>query len=374
MAYDFLGSIAQLFIQFTTQVVTTVVPGENYYKIMLFAGHTEAAALLNTVPAVGGTVEIGSATYAALTKGRLLTDLTDFYGVNSLTTIIVAIYDDTDVTEGAFPAAAVTALTTQFNLLKDRAYFKMMTLNNNIPANSALATLCLGDPLLSQCWISANDAQMIVEGSSTSMYAICHTAGSDPVIVYHPTATKNGALIQLGLTLAVLNSTGTPVGNSMDYISTDAITPSGVSDANLTAALVTMLQAQYVGFFLTVGDGTGDVALKCGRTIKGNLAAGQWVVAYIDYCSAVKVANYLTKMNRFKNNETYQGILLILQQYLAKFSDIGRLSNLAITAPTFQNLPAAVGDLITVPNAWSADYNDNVRKANVQGTLYITQG
>jgi hypothetical protein len=374
MAYDFLGSIAQLFIQFTTQVVTLVVPGENYYKIMLFAGHTEASALLTTVPAIGGSTEITSATYASLTKGRLLTDLTDFFAVNSLTTIIVVIYDDTDVTEGAFPAGAVTALTTQFNLFKDRAYFKMMTLNNNIPANSALATLCYGDSLLSQCWISANDAQMIVEGSSTSMYAVCRAAGSDPVIVYHPTVAKNGALIQLGLSLTFLNTTGTPVGNSLDYLSTDAITPSGTAGANLTAALVTLLGAQYVGFFLTGGDGTGDVALKCGRTIKGNLAAGQWVVAYINYCSAVKVANYLTKMNRFKNNESYQGILLILQEYLTKFSDIGRLSNVVMSAPTFQNLPSAVGDLITVPNAWSADYNDNVRKANVQGTLYITQG
>lgn len=373
MANDFQGSIAQQFITFSTNVVTNVVPGENFYKVMLFMGDAEANASLVTAPSVGDIIELNASNYATLTKGPLLGYLGGFYSHNSITTVYVVIYDDALVTTGNFPAGAVTALTTQFNAYKDRAYFKLMTLHDNIPANSALAGLCKTDTLLSQCWISANDAQMIVDGSTTSMAGVCKLAGQDPVIVYHPDATEDPALVQLGLSLAVLNGTGTPVGNSMDYLATDAITPSGTAGANPTASMVTALTNANAGFFLTVGDGTGQVANKGGKTNLGNIAGAQWITQYINYVSAVKTANYLVQLNRFKTNATYQGILGIVQSYLSGFEQIGRLSDVKITAPAFNKLPASDGDTITVPNAWEAYYNDNVRKVVIQGTLYITQ-
>jgi hypothetical protein len=374
MADDFKGSIAQLYITFSTAVVTTVVPGENYYKVMLFAGHVEGAAyFVGTEPAVGVVTELTASTYAALTEGALNTWLSQFFADNVMSTVLVVTYDDSTVTSGAFPAGAVTALTTQFTAYSQRAYFKMMTLHDNIPANSALATLCAADTLLSQCWIDANDAQMLVENSTTSMYGVCHLAGSDPVIIYHPGTTYSPCLTQLGLTLSRLNTTGTPVGNSLDYLSTDAMTASGTAGANLLAADITILNGINSGFVLTVGDTTGAVAVKGGKTIKGNLAGAQWLVSYIDYVCAVKTANYLTQFNKFKNNETYQGILALLTATLKPFEEMGRLSDLAITAPAFSKLPAAVGDMITVPDAWEAYYNDNVRKTQIQGTLYITQ-
>ena len=373
MAYDFIGSIAQLYISFAASLVTGVVPGDNFYKVMLFAGATESAGyFVETPPAVGTCTELTSATYAGMLKGALLTYLSQFYAANALSSVFIVIYDDSTVTTGTFPAGAVTALTTQYNLFKDRAFFKLLSLHDNILGNSALATLCASDSLLSQCWIDANDAQMLVTDSTTSMYAVCHTAGSDPVMVYHPDATKSGSLTQLGITLGVLNATGTPVGNSLDYLATLNITASGASGANMGAVDINTMTSHNVGFFLTVGDGTGSVALKGGKTIKGNVAAAKWIISYIDFVSAVLTANMLTTQNRFKNNETYQCILGILGNQLYLFSTIGRLSNVKITAPVYAKLPAAVGDMITVPNAWSADYNDNVRKVQVQGTLYIT--
>ena len=248
-----------------------------------------------------------------------------------------------------------------------------MTLHNNIPANSALATLCYADTLLSQCWIDANDAQMLVLNSTTSMYGVCHTAGSNPVIVFHQDAAKSGALTQLGLSLATINDTGTPVANSLDYLGTANSTGSGTAGANLSTTDVATLTAINCGFFLTIGDGTGKVALKGGKTIKGDVAAANWTTAYVDFVAAVQTANMFTTLNRFKNNETYQCILSILANLLHEFANIGRLSTVTITAPAFAQLPASVGDMITVPNAWTAYYNDNVRKAQVQGTLYISQ-
>jgi len=373
MAYDFQGSIAQQYITFSVNVVTEVVPGENFYKVMLFMGDAEADASLVTAPAVGDIIEILPSTYTTLSKGPLLGYLGDFYAHNTAITVYVVIYDDALVTAGTFVAGAVTALTTQFAIFKDRAYFKLMTLHDNIPGNSALATLCKNDALLSQCWISANDAQMLVDGSTTSMSGVCKLAGSDPVVVYHPDVDKDPALVQLGLTLGALNDSGTPVGNSMDYLATDSIVPSGTSGANPTASNVTALTNANAGFFLTIGDGTGHVANKGGKTVLTNLAGAQWITQYINYTSAVKTANYLVQMNRFKNNTTYQGILAIVQAYLSVFENIGRLSNATITAPAFNKLPAADGDMIVVPNAWVAYYNDNLRKVQIQGTLYISQ-
>ena len=373
MAYDFIGSIAQLYISFAASVVTGVVPGDNYYKAMIFVGATESVDYFIAAPPVTGTcTELTYATYSTLLKGSLLAYLQQFYAVNTLSSVLIVIYDDSTVTTGTFPAGAVTALTTQYSAFKDRAYFKLMSLHNNIAANSALATLCLSDTLLSQCWIDANDAQMLVVDSTTSMYGVCNAAGSNPVIVYHPDATKSGALTQLGATLAVLNDTGTPVGNSLDYIATTSMTSSGASGANLGATDLNTLTNINCGFFLTVGDGTGAVALKGGKTIKGNVAAAQWITSYIDFVCAVLTANMLTTQNRFKNNETYQCILSILSNQLYKFTTIGRFSDTKITAPVYARLPAAVGDMIVVPNAWTATYNDNVRKTQVQGTLYIT--
>ena len=78
------------------------------------------------------------------------------------------------------------------------------------------------------------------------------------------------------------------------------------------------------------------------------------------------------QMNKFRNNQTYQAILLILTDQVAPFLQFGRLDGFRITAPPFNQLPPS-GDEITVPNAWEATYVDEVRSVTVYGTLYITQ-
>jgi hypothetical protein len=372
MANDFLGSIAQLFITYATNYVVSTVPGDNYYNVLLFMGHGEAAANLSTVPAIGATALIRASTLSSMAIGPLLGYLTEFFTENTSTGVEVVIYDDALVTAGTFPAGAVTALTTQFNLYKAHGYFKMMTLHDNIVANVALATLCDTDVLLSKCWIDANDAQMLVGGSTTSMYGVAHTASVAPVMLYHPDATKSPCLTQIGKSLGVLNESGTPVGNSLDFLASSVMTPSGTAGAPLGSTDRATLEGHHVGYYLPVGDGTGRTACYGGSDIEGNLAAALWITAYIEYVSAVKTATYLTQLNMFKNNETYQGILQILKVILSLFAANGRLSNVVITAPPFANLPAAVGDMITIPNAWSATYNDNLRSVTVQGTLYIS--
>ena len=115
------------------------------------------------------------------------------------------------------------------------------------------------------------------------------------------------------------------------------------------------------------------MAEKWVTSISSSLIGALWLTRYVDTVAAIYTAQFLTltPTSGFKNNDTYQGILNLLQVQLNLFAGIGRLLNIKITAPPFAQLPAASGGVITVPNAWSATYADNVRQVTIYGTLYI---
>lgn len=50
MTYDFQRSIAQKDVRFITQVVPVAVVGENYGRVMIFVGESEAATFFVTPP------------------------------------------------------------------------------------------------------------------------------------------------------------------------------------------------------------------------------------------------------------------------------------------------------------------------------------
>lgn len=373
MADDFGGSIAQLFINYATNYVPSVVPGQNFYQVMLFCGNTESTAnFVGGEQAVGTKITVTPSAASSILAGALLGYASNFFAHNTGTSLIIVIYDDSTVTSGTFGSAAVTALTAQYNAYKNLAYFKLMTLHDNIHAQVALAMLCEADKLLSKCWIDGNDAQLIVIGSTTSVYALCKAAATNPVIIYHPDATKSPCLTQIGLSLGTLNESGTSVGNSLDYIASDVLVPSGVSGASLSATIMAILKAINVGFYLFVGNGSGRTAVYGGKDIGGTLAAASWIENYIDYVSAVQTAVLITSGSNFRNSSSYACILQILRSNLNLFVPGGRLSNVVISAPAYANLPPSEGDMITIPDAWSAEFNDNLRKVDVQGTLYIS--
>lgn len=86
----------------------------------------------------------------------------------------------------------------------------------------------------------------------------------------------------------------------------------------------------------------------------------------------IRTANFITKRNKFRNNEQYQAILLILSDVVKDFLNFGRLADFTITAPVFSDLSKSA-DAIVVPNAWEATYIDKLRSVTVYGTLYVTQ-
>ena len=195
-------------------------------------------------------------------------------------------------------------------------------------------------------------------------------------MIYNPDTDINPALAQLGSTLSKVNATGTPVGNSVDMAGFNTIEASGSLDEegnrlNLTATEKAALDDQKIGYDTWVGDGTENVLTEGSLYANGDSVGAEWVKAYITYMCKVRVANLMSRMNVFRNNGTYQAILLILQDVVKGFTDFGRLAEFTITAPAFKDLPKS-GDVITVPDAWSARYIDDVREVNVYGTLYIT--
>jgi len=151
-------------------------------------------------------------------------------------------------------------------------------------------------------------------------------------------------------------------------------TTGGSDNSNVSAVGQTNLKLNNIGFWETVGNGTGAVATYGDITTTGKFIGAEWFKSYFQYINQVACATYLTDASnpKYKNNTTYQGILGMVQAAAQPFIQLGILSNFVITAPTFANLPATSGNNITIPNAWSATFNRGVSTVTVQGTLYIT--
>lgn len=371
---NFDGSIAQVNVQFPIETVIEPVSGENYTKALIFIPLGKAEEYLPTTesPAAGQKIELDSSNYGKLTGGLLKTWLVPFFTSAQAAKIAVAIYD-VDAEE----VTAKAPLNKVYEAYKYYAYFKfgLAPSNDYNALQTQLAQLCKTDPLYSQLWVGTSDPQVLTKESS--LVSALKGVAADARVVYNPDGTINAALAQLGATLAQSNATGTPVGNDIDMLAFNTIGASGADDAdgnptNLDATQKAALDEQKIGYNTYVGDGTENVVTEGSQTLQGNVAGAQWVKSYIEYMCKIRTANFITKRNKFRNNEQYQAILLILSDVVKDFLNFGRLADFQITAPVFSDL-AKSADAIVVPNAWEATYIDKLRSVTVYGTLYVTQ-
>ena len=379
---QFKDSIAQANVNFPIETVITPMAGENYSRAVIFMNVANAATYLPGVaePAAGDLIELTSSNYGTITGGKLKNWLVPFFTKATTAKVGIAIFDtDTTDTSGGEPVTvpATAPLADVYEAKKMYGYFKFAieetTGYNDLQVQ--LSNLCVADPLYSVLWIGTDDGALLTK-SSTLLSSLV-SAGSKARVIYNSNSNINGALAQLGASLSTANATGTPVGNSVDMVAFNTIQASGPADENgehqdLTATQKLALDDQKVGYQTWVGDSTENVATEGSLYLNGDSVGAAWVKAYIEYMCKVKTANYMTRMNTFRNNETYQAILLILTDQVRPFVQFGRLDGFVITAPTFDQLPES-GDQITVPNAWEATYIDNVREVTVYGTLYLTQ-
>ena len=371
---NFDGSIAQVSVQFPIETVIEPVSGENYTKALIFIPLGKAEEYLPTTesPAAGQKIELDSSNYGKLTGGLLKTWLVPFFTSAQAAKIAVAIYD-VDAEE----VTAKAPLNKVYEAYKYYAYFKfgLAPSNDYNALQTQLAQLCKADPLYSQLWVGTSDPQVLTKESS--LVSALKGVAADARVVYNPDGTINAALAQLGATLAQSNATGTPVGNDIDMLAFNTIGASGADDAdgnptNLDATQKATLDEQKIGYNTYVGDGTENVVTEGSQTLQGNVVGAQWVKSYIEYMCKIRTANLITKRNKFRNNDQYQAILLILSDVVKAFLNFGRLADFKITAPVFSALPKSA-DAIVVPNAWEATYIDKLRSVTVYGTLYVTQ-
>ena len=374
----FQGSVAQEDVKFVTELVTESVIGENFSKLMIFIEATkyvEDAAAFEEVATGITMAEVTKDNYALVTKGLLKSWLDDFFAEQfsakaylvTVTTDLTAAGDwDSDVMKEAF------------GLLKGLAYFKTVCITSPDTGSELLlpaavvdtAELCDGDTATSAAVLIPLTIADPATIATDPVYAAIMTAEQDAYAVYHPSATRNIALLQLGLALSVINGSGTAVGNNFDYAATEAVNASGTDGAPLSIITQTLLKGLNISYCKYVGEPNGSAIIVGAKTLKGNNVAAYWLVAYCNYVNRVYTAKYITRIGTFRNDRTYQGILLIMSSTVQKFVDAGRLTNFVVTAPAFDKLPAGT-DTIIVPNAWTADFLDNVRKVEVYGQLTI---
>lgn len=434
---DFLGSVAQEDIQFTTRVVKTSQVGDNYWKAMVFVESdrfVDAGDLSWSL--VPGSVGIKALTvtandYAEHTTGVLRSWLYDLF-CNGFTgdcilvacaphstgeTVIVYSANGTDffsdpemtqsveIPSGKIPQAtgetnqysyqddpsSATFIKKQeeaYNLLKAYAYHKTACAAPTLPLGTdafavdpdvavALASLCATDKgLLSSAPYFPFTTGTPEDAMSDPLYAALKNADKDAFMSAHQDKTRNAALYSLGLAMATLNGSGTCIGTSMDMIKSAAITASGPEGTNLDKAIRDALFALHIQTFKPLGDNSGNVVAKGAETLKGEVVQAVWIVAYVTYMVKITVARMITVPNFLKNASNYGRIVEVMMSWLAKFgpNGSGRLRALTSTAPAFDQVPAGEGDQIIIPDAWKARYVDQVRKVDITGTLYIGEG
>lgn len=369
---EFKGSIAQVNVQFPIETVIEPIAGENYTRAMIFMPVSLADVNLPGVdtPAAGMKIELDSSNYGSVTADALKKWLVPYFTSAQAAKLAVVIYDDD-------AEAETNLLADVYEAYKYWAYFKFgFAASADYNAlQGTLATLCLADPLYSQLWVGTSDADVLTKTSA--LISTLKGVGADARVIYNQDANINPALAQLGDSLATANATGTPVGNDIDMHAFNTIGASGALDAdgnstNLNATQKAALDDQFIGYQTWIGDGTQNVATEGSMTLKGNVVGAQWVKCYIEYMCKIRCANYITQRNKFRNNEQYQAVLLILSDVVRPFLAFGRLADFQITAPVFSDL-AVSADSFIVPNAWQADFIDKLRSVTVYGTLYVTQ-
>lgn len=422
---NYLGSFADENVAFTTQVIRQKVIGDNYWKVMIFVENDRFVDSSAWLPAPGSAtikaLTVSVKDYAENTSGLLRSWLYDLFcnGFNGDCILVacgeqvassnVTVYSangkdfftdaemssPASIPEGKIPRASGTeneyvyttygdatafieSMEAAYDLLKAYAYHKTVCAGGTFsiaPAIAvALAEKCAPDrQLLSSVPYLPFTSATPESPESDELFSALKTAGADAFMSCHADPSRNAALYSLGLALVNLNGSGTAVGTSLDMIKSNMITSSGAGGTVPSKAAKDALKASNVQYFKPVGDNTAFVAATGDVSIKGEIVAADWIIAYVTYMTKVRIAQMITVPDFLRNADNYSKIVGVLSLYLPLFGENGskRLTGMLITAPSFKDLPTSDTDEIIIPNAWEATYVDHVRTVKITGALYI---
>jgi hypothetical protein len=406
MSNDFRGSIAQEDVDFVTELQISTNPGDNYMRTGIFIDRNPDYITADGDDAFLPIIKDGSGNvindmaiitknnYSEVCAGRLLTWMTDlFCNQHPYQVMLFRFGPDGGIsTESSFDDLVRAELTVLVNKVKPVCYHKSilvqdLSTDNLMVAAALYFTMLLAqDKLLNSKPYFPHTPTEVGIASTDPLWNALKAGGLPAMMTYHADLERNGALFQLGMALKGLNASGTPVGDAFDYEATNLITPSGQPDPsdpdfeysdwedyNLTVSQKAALTAAHISFFKTIGNGTGMVAAVGDVDTAGGVMQADWIVNYCNFVNKVKIAERITRRNSLKSAVTYSDIMTIVMGTVNRFGDMGsgRLKQVVNTSPSFQQLPAAGGREIVIPNAWSAYYVFGIHRVQVQGTLMI---
>lgn len=273
----------------------------------------------------------------------------------------------------------IESMTAAYNIMNPYAYHKTVCagLDNAVVPQLAvtLSELCLADKdLLSAApYLPCSSANPLEVETADPLVAAIKASSGDAFFTYHSDSSRNGSLYSLGLALSSTNNSGTPVGNSIDFVSSNMMSLPGPNGTALSKAYRDFLAGLNIATFKSVGDNTGNVVARGIYTYRGDVMQANWIVAYVGFMCKVQVAKIITRMNALKNEATYTQIGRILTSVLNGFgpSGSGRLNPVGISMPPFSKLPEAQGDEYIIPNAWSGTFVHQTHKVQITGSLII---
>lgn len=396
---DFKNSVAHLDVDVQTAVRISAVIGDNYWKFLYICNFSDSELSGKKTPVLltaGTYVDIiDTLSASADVKKRIKKDLGAlFENAPSREGYIIQYSDyakfkyygaicylqtDYEFTEGS--GSDPNTLTFDVNTEAMLAYleehwdkaFSLAWMDIPVVASTASTNAVPDaevDALLGDIAKLTFDVNVFARGANDD-----YTWDSDQegaiTIGYSP------AMLQLGRTLGYLNSTGTPIGNSLDTVAiafADVLPTRDVDTStleNASAMWINWAQQNNVQYFKTLGNGTGQLSCYGGWTIKRDASCARWIVIYSNFMTKVAVAEIITVMNTFKSEATYKKCLSAMSDQIKPFIKLGRVEGYKVTAPAFADLPKTDGHTITVPDAWIGAYKDNVRVVDIQGSLDV---
>lgn len=378
---DYEGSIAQQDVNISTEQVISAVVGKNFYTVMYVTSHTVNPTYVDkdTYEAKIDALNIGGdpATFMKDNLASLFAYAEDVgcwivkpadlnaYKMKAYFTYIEPSYKIDNANQDAWTIKSEMKTITDVLNNVDPAFTALFT---DVPYPTTLATVEPKFKELINTFVNGTkyDLSAFIRGSDAQLsFKVNGSNGSSP------------ALYQIGRTLGYLNANGVPVGNSFDMASVKNadVLPSRSIDIDTITTTPILVSKDWedlnIQYFKPIGNSTGNLASKGGWTLKGKCVVADWIVAYINYVVRVACAEIITVMNTFRSQQTYNKMLAAMSSKIDPFVKLGRLVGFTVTAPEFSKLPALGGSVLTIPNAWEAQYVDNVRSVKISGTLYV---
>lgn len=350
-------------------------------------------------------------------------------GTNSAVTLYIIVFDDTGFTP-ALTAGAITwsPLTKAFNELYFISFFKTMFSehydgtkvtegegayddSNYFDMALALSYQCELESTLSFCLIEAKVVVPEKGAEDTNKCKVMSIARGDETahcttFVGSTTSDRAeyfwGYLNLIGFTHSELhihngsymipiilgkwfentNATGEFVGNKLAKIrlSGSKVKPTGLpsplnSDVNLNLAqsIYDILDAKYVGYFISIADGSDNNAELVRDRSGSNFPITAFMISkWIDYNTSQAMAKFATASSTLTkpvlaNQKAYSDMQGMLVANVQKFAGLGRLENIVLSFPPFAE--AKKGQSFEGTGVWTATYIDDLESVEISGSI-----